>query len=230
MLFQIHFIQYTNNDNETKTKMDTEKIITLIEKRFEKQMKVGQAFPFETNYVLPIKSWKTFDVKVDMKYSKKHADSTAEYRIVITSVDISTRNWGDDLVDWVLYDSYWTYPKNNFKSVNQAYRVLLCILETATVDKMFGNIKEKGREEDYELEALLAKSFESHPNVKMDVRECCVCYAPTRANLEGCEGGCGHAVCIDCLSQIDLNMNEDGDSKCRICPMCREEIFAVSND
>ena len=209
--------------------MPTEKIITLIEKRFEKLMKVGRAFPFQTNYILPIKSWKTFDVKVDMRCFKKNTDSTAEYRIVITSMDISIRNWGDDLEDWVLYDSHWTHPQD-FKSVNQVYRVLLCILETATFDKMFGNIKEQGKEEDYELEALLAKSFESHSNVKMDVRECCVCYAPTKSNLEGYGGGCGHAVCLECLSQIDLDMNKDGDSKCRICPMCREEIFAVSNE
>lgn len=209
--------------------MTTERIIVLIEKKFEKQMKVGKTYPFNTNYVLPIKSWKTFDVKVDMRCYKKNAEAAEEYRIVITSVDISTRNWGDDLIDWVLYDSYWTHPQD-FKSVNQAYRVLLCLLETATLDKMYGTMREQGKEEDHELEALMAKAFESHSHVKMDVRECCVCYAPTKANLEGSEGGCGHPVCLDCLSQIDLNMNEDGDTKCRICPMCREEIFAVSNE
>ena len=213
------------NKEQTKTKMDTEKIITLIEKIFEKQMNVGQA----TNYVLPIKSWKTFDVKVDMRCLKKHADSTAEYRIVISSVDIKDRYF-DNEMDWILYDSYWTYPQD-FNSVNQAYRVLLCILETATVDKMIGRIKEKGKEEDYELEVLMAKSFESHPNVKMDVRECCVCYTPTRSKLEGCRGGgCGHHVCIECLSQIDLIMDEDGEDKIRICPMCRKEILCVSNN
>tara|TARA_R110000868_G_scaffold185862_2_gene427909 strand:- start:14668 stop:15243 length:576 start_codon:yes stop_codon:yes gene_type:complete len=127
----------------------------------------------------------------------------------------------DDVVMCCLRgDSYRLYGSQSRDNIKSVLEDFIEFTDKVVVDKLNGKlVMNNDAEKEGELVKEFCDLFEKK-NMIPSIKECCVCYAPTKTRTD-----CKHSVCISCISGIEMKEDEnEDDCHFKQCPMCRENI------
>jgi len=167
--------------------------------------------------LLPIKKIKNINVEVTIsKLNKKF------YELSITPLEFRMKNNAllEETVDRMPTDD----TEEDF--LYRTVRRLLYILKNIKIDKYYGRFVAFQSQEQLAKRALqwtdFYQEFKEDNNIVLTINECCVCFTLTETTTN-----CGHAVCLECISNLNTATDDDDDDNAehKDCPMCRQRIF-----
>ena len=165
--------------------------------------------------LLPIKKIKNINVEVTInKLNKKFYELSViplEFRMKENTLLEETvdRAPTDDTEEDFLY---------------RAVRRMLYILKNIKIDKYYGRFVAFQSQEQLAKRVLqwndFYQEFKEDENIVLTINECCVCFTLTETTTN-----CDHAVCLECISNLNTATDYEDSDEHKDCPMCRQRIF-----
>jgi hypothetical protein len=164
--------------------------------------------------LLPIKKVKNINVEVTITKTNKKF-----YEMTIIPLEFRVEE------NALLEESVDRMPMDNTEEdfIYRTVRRMLYILKNIKIDKYNGRFVAFQSHEQLAKRALLwtnfYQEFKEDENIVLTINECCVCFTLTETTTS-----CDHAVCLECISRLRTETEDDNDDH-KNCPMCRQRIY-----
>jgi len=189
----------------------------------------------DKNYLkkVPIKKIDGIDVNAEIRLCRwggmGDIGSWTYYLVlVIKSADFYLDEHNEDQV--VLFRKSFgktnNYKQGDILGLKRELETAVKMIKTLRLDTLRGHFKEATADEtpsdsvDMEMYKLLKDAEGEEGVIEYEIEECSVCYTPTYTTT-----GCGHSVCMRCISKIEKTYDDEIDDDRQKCPMCRETIM-----